>query len=161
MDWTGWLAFGVALLLMGVGIVGTVVPALPGIPLIWLTMLGFGVVDKFQRINGAFLAVLLAVTIAAEVADHLARVWGARRYGASRAGAWGAALGAIAGLFFLPLGLVVGPFLGALVGELLAGRSIKESVRAGWGGVVGTLGSVAMKVGIAVGMTVAFVVQVL
>lgn len=160
MDGTGWLGFGVALLLMGVGILGTVVPALPGIPLIWFTMLGFGWIEGFRRIDGVFLVALLAVTLAVEAADYLARMWGARRYGASKAGAWGAALGALAGIFFLPLGLVLGPFLGALIAELAAGRSLKDSLRAGWGGLVGTLGSMVVKFIVAIGMTVAFVVKV-
>ena len=159
MDWT-WLAFGVALLLMGVGVLGTVVPVLPGVPLIWLTMLGFGLMDGFQRIDGKFLAVLLLVTIAVEAADYLARIWGARRYGAGKAGTWGAVLGALVGMFVLPLGLVLGPFLGALVGELITGRPLKESLRAGWGGLVGTLGSMVVKFTVAVGMVVAFVVKV-
>lgn len=145
---------------MAVGVLGTIVPALPGIPLIWLTMLGFGFVDGFQRLDATFLVVLLGVTIAAEAADHLARVWGARRYGAGKAGMWGAALGAIAGLFFLPLGLALGPFLGALAGELLAGRSFRESVRIGWGSVLGALGSMVVKFVVALSMTAAFVVKV-
>ncbi len=155
-----WVAFGAALLLMVVGVLGTVVPVLPGVPLIWITMLLFGVLEKFQRIDAAFLAVTALVTVAAEVTDHLTRAWGARRYGAGRAGTWGAVIGAVAGLFFLPVGLLLGPFLGALVGELLAGRSVEDSLRAGWGGLLGTLGSIVVKFAVAVAMTVAFVVKV-
>ena len=156
-----WVSFGAAVLLMVVGALGTVVPVLPGLPLIWLAALGFALVDGFERVDGSFLGWLLLVTVAAEAADHLGRVWGARRYGAGKAGAWGAVIGALVGLFFLPVGLVLGPFLGALVGELLAGRTLPESVRAGWGGLVGTLGSLVVKFIVAMGMTVAFVVKVL
>ena len=124
-------------------------------------MLVFGLVDKFQHIDGPFLGWLLAVAVAAEAADYWTRAIGARRYGARKAGARGAIIGGILGLFFLPLGLVLGPFLGALIGELLSGRSLDESVRAGWGGLLGTLGSMAVKFVIAVGMTIAFVVKVL
>lgn len=161
LDLWGWVFFVVALLFMIVGALGTVVPVLPGLPMIWLASLGFALVDGFERVDWPFLGWLLLVTVAAEVADHLGRVWGARRFGAGRAGAWGAVIGALVGLFFLPVGLVLGPFLGALLGELLAGRTLPESVRAGWGGLVGTLGSMAVKVVVAVGMTVAFVVKVL
>lgn len=156
-----WIAFGVAVFIILIGILGTVLPALPGIPLIWLSMLVFALIEGFERVNAAFLGVTLVVAVAAEAADHLVRVWGARRYGAGRAGAWGTFLGAVAGLFFLPLGLIIGPFLGALVGELLAGRSFDEAFRAGWGGLVGTLGSVVTKFVIGVGMLIAFVITIL
>lgn len=156
-----WTAFAFALLFMLLGVAGTVVPALPGLPLIWLAALGFGFVNGFERVDGTFLIILLVVTVAAEASDHLARVWGARRYGAGKAGAWGAVIGALVGLFFLPIGLIVGPFFGAFIGELLAGRTLVESVRAGWGGLIGTLGSMAVKFVVAWGMTIAFVVKVL
>ncbi len=155
-----WVAFVTAFIFMLIGAAGTVVPVLPGLPLIWLASLGFALVDGFERVDWAFLGGLLLVTVAAEAADHLARVWGARRFGAGRAGAWGAVIGALVGLFFLPVGLVLGPFLGALMGELLAGRSFGESVRAGWGSLLGSVGSMAVKFMVALGMAVAFVLKV-
>lgn len=156
-----WVAFGVSLLLMLVGVAGTVVPVLPGVPLVWLAMLGFGVVDKFERVDAAFLVVMAVVVAISEATDYLTKAWGAKRFGAGRAGTWGAVFGAVAGLFFLPLGLLVGPFVGALLGELLSGRSVEESVRAGWGGLLGTLGSIVVKFAVAVTMTAAFVIKVL
>lgn len=155
------IAFGVAILLILVGALGTVIPVLPGLPLIWLTMLGFGFVEGFTRVDGRFLTITLAVLIAAEVADHWGRAWGARRFGASKAGAVGAVVGSFAGLFFLPLGLFLGPFLGAVVAELISGRTTTESVRAGFGGLIGALGSMVVKVIIAIGMLIAFIVTVL
>ncbi|MBO8141173.1 MAG: DUF456 family protein [Firmicutes bacterium] len=161
MGIAAWIAFAVALVAMAAGVLGTVLPMLPGIPLIWLTMFLFGLVEGFERVDATFLGMSFAVVVASEVADHLARAWGARRYGAGKGGSWGAVIGALAGLFFLPLGLLIGPFLGALAGELLAGRSLPDSVRAGWGGLVGTLGSMAVKLAVAAGMTAAFVIKVL
>lgn len=161
MEAAQWIAFVVSLLLMGAGVLGTVVPVLPGVPLIWIVMLVFGLIDKFQRIDATFLIVMALVTVGAELADHFTRAWGVRRYGAGQAGTWGAVIGALAGLFFLPLGLLLGPFLGALIGELWAGRSLEDSVRAGWGGLLGTLGSIVVKFAVAVAMTIAFVSKVL
>lgn len=155
-----WIAFVVSLLFMAVGVAGTVVPVLPGVPLIWLAMLGFGIVDKFQRVDATFLVITALVVVASEATDYLTRAWGAKRFGAGRAGTWGAVIGAMAGLFFLPLGLLLGPFLGALTGELLSGRSMQESLRAGWGGLIGTLSSIVVKFAVAVALTVAFVVKV-
>lgn len=156
-----WIAFIVSVIVMLIGVVGTVVPVLPGLPLVWLTMLVFGIIGKFERMDGTFLGIALFIVIVAEIADYATRAWGARRYGAGKAGAWGAIIGAFGGLFFLPVGLVLGPFLGALVAELLAGRTSDESIRAGWGGLIGTVGSIVIKITVAIGMTVAFIIKVL
>lgn len=157
----GIIALVVALVVMLVGLAGTFLPALPGIPLIWLAMLGYGVYEGFREMTPAFLVVTFLVVAATQVAEHYARAWGARRFGAGRAGAWGAVIGSIVGLFFMPLGLLLGPFLGAALFELFAGRSGGEAVRAGFGGLVGVLGSVVVNVVVALGLTVAFIVKVL
>jgi len=155
------IAFVVAVAVMVLGVLGTLIPALPGLPLIFLAMLGYGVVEGFREMTAAFLIVSLLVVVLTQVAEHYARAWGARRFGAGKAGAWGAVVGSIVGLFFMPLGLVLGPFLGATLFELIAGRSGGEAVRAGVGGLVGVLGSVAVNLVVALGLTVAFVVKVL
>ncbi len=160
MGLAGWLGFGLATVVMLIGVAGTVIPVLPGLPLIWITMLVFAIFEGFQRVDGTFLAITLAVTIAAEVAEQLGRSWGARRFGAGRPGSIGAVVGSFVGLFFLPLGLFVGPFLGAAVAELLAGRDASDAIRAGWGGLIGALGSMVFKLVVAIGMTIAFVVKV-
>lgn len=156
-----WIAFIIAVIVMLVAVAGTVVPVLPGLPLSWLAMLLFGFIEKFERLDARFLAITFAIVIATEAADYFTKAWGARRYGASKAGTWGAVLGGFAGLFFLPVGLLLGPFLGVLIAELLAGRTTDESLRAGWGGLIGTVGSIAIKITVALGITVAFVIKVL
>jgi uncharacterized protein YqgC (DUF456 family) len=153
--------FLIALLVMLVGVAGTLLPALPGLPLIWLAMLGYGLVEGFREMSPAFLAVALLVVAATQVAEHYARAWGARTFGAGKAGAWGAVIGSIAGLFFMPIGLVLGPFLGAMLFELVAGRSGEQALKAGVGGLVGVLGSVVVNLVVALGLTVAFVMKVL
>lgn len=158
---THWAAFAIALIAMIAGIIGTFMPALPGIPLIWLSMLGYGFVEGFQEMSPTFLVIALVVVILTQVAEHYAKAWGAKRYGAGKAGAWGAVLGSIVGLFFMPIGLVLGPFLGALLFELGAGRSTGDAVKAGWGGLVGVLGSVLVNVLVAVGLTLSFVFKVI
>lgn len=150
------IAFFVALAVMLVGLAGTFIPAIPGLPLIWLAMLGYGAVEGFREMKWWFLAMALALVVLCQVAEHYAKAWGARRYGAGRAGTWGAVLGSIAGLFFMPIGLVAGPFLGAMLGELLAGRSARAALRAGWGALAGLLGSVVVNVLFALGLIVAF-----
>jgi uncharacterized protein len=151
----------IALLVMLAGLVGVLMPAIPGIPLIWLAILGYGFVDRFRAIGPTFLVVTLALVVLSQMAEYYAKAWGAKKYGAGRAGMWGAVIGSIIGLFFMPIGLLAGPFLGALVAELLAGRSANEALRAGWGGLVGVLGSVAVNFVLALTLIIAFVIQVL
>ncbi|MFZ5816624.1 MAG: DUF456 domain-containing protein [Bacillota bacterium] len=155
------IAFLLALAAMVVGIIGTFIPALPGLPIIWLAMLGYGFFEGFREMTTAFLVATLLVVAVTQVAEHYARAWGAKTFGAGRAGAWGAVIGSLAGLFFMPLGLVLGPFLGALIAELLAGRNSQEALRAGFGGLVGVLGSVVVNVIVALSLTIAFVLKVL
>lgn len=155
------VAFVGALLVMLVGLVGVFLPSLPGIPLIWLAMLGYGFVEGFRAISLTFLAVTFLLVVLAQVAEHYARAWGAKRFGAGKAGTWGAVIGSIAGLFFMPIGLLAGPFLGALIGELLAGRKADEAVRAGWGGLVGVLGSVVANLALALMLVIAFLFRVI
>lgn len=155
------VAFVLALVVMLVGVIGVLLPAIPGIPLIWVAMLVYGLFDGFEQMSVNFLVVTFVVVVGAQVAEHYAKAWGAQRFGAGRAGTWGAVIGSIIGIFFMPLGLVVGPFAGALLGELLAGRPTKEAMRAGWGGLVGVLGSVVINFMIAIALTVSFIVRVL
>lgn len=151
----------IALVVMFVGIVGTFLPALPGIPLIWLAMLGYGFFEGFREMSATFLVITFLVVAATQVAEHYARAWGATRFGAGKAGAWGAIIGSIVGLFFMPIGLVLGPFLGAMLFELVAGRSSEQAFWAGIGGMVGVLGSILVNVLVGIGLTVAFLLKVL
>lgn len=102
-----------------VGVLGTVLPALPGATLIWLGMLVYGFFVKFQNLPWTFyagqgLAVLLIFLV-----DYLAGIWGVRRYGGSREAVWGSVLGGLLGVLLLgPFGLIFGPFIGAVAGEL-------------------------------------------
>lgn len=155
------MVFIIALAVMLFGVVGTFMPAVPGLPLIWIAMLGYGFYEGFQQMSPAFLTIGLLVVAATQVAEHYAKAWGAKRFGAGKAGAWGAVIGSIVGLFFMPIGLLLGPFLGALIAELIAGRSSEEAVKAGIGGLVGVLGSVVVNVIVALSLTIAFVLKVL
>lgn len=155
------VAMVVALAVMIAGLAGTFVPAIPGLPLIWLAMLGYGAVEGFRAMTPGFLVIALILVIGSQAAEHYARAWGAKRWGAGRAGIWGAVIGSIAGLFFPPIGLILGPFLGAALFELLAGRNTGEALRAGWGGVIGVLSSVVINVLLALSMIVAFLWKVL
>ena len=112
----------IAAILVLVGLAGIIVPALPGIPLIFAGMLLAAWTDGFDKVGAWTLAALGVLTLLSVAVDFWATAVGARRVGASRLAIIGAVLGTFAGLFFGPLGLFVGPFAGAMAGELPPGR---------------------------------------
>ena len=127
------------------GAAGIVLPALPGPPLVWLGLLFGAWADGFTRVSGwtvAFLGVLAVATI---VIDLLATAAGAQRVGASRWAILGAAIGTVVGLFFGIPGLVLGPFVGAVVGELATRRDWRAAGKVGVGTSLGLLLGMAAK----------------
>jgi uncharacterized protein len=125
--------------LMVVGLVGAIVPALPGIPLIFAGVWLIAGVDGYRHIGLGWLLGIAAVGAVGFVVDLLAGALGAKRMGASPQAAWGALIGTMIGLFFGIPGLLFGPFLGAVLGELSAGSSVLRSAHAGvsaWMGLI-------------------------
>ncbi|MBS0570397.1 MAG: DUF456 family protein [Proteobacteria bacterium] len=137
--WLQTLYFILAGVLILVGIAGTVVPTLPGVPLVFGGMLLAAWADHFQHIGTFTLIVLGVLAGLALLIDFAAGVLGARRVGASTRALWGASIGMLAGLFFGLPGLLLGPFLGALIGELSAGNKLDHATRVGIGTWIGLL----------------------
>ncbi len=137
--------FLVSMLVVAVGLIGTIVPGLPGMPLIlggialFTIGNGFAVVGPFQF----FLFVVLGLV--AMGLNFLGNLIGAQKFGVSRIGLFGALLGLVIGFFVLPgLGIIVGPLLGATAAELLQGRAIRDALRSGFGVLIGYIfGSLA------------------
>lgn len=149
--------FWIILVVMVAGLAATFVPALPGLPIIWVASLVYAIATGFHPVGWVYLLLTGLVVLLVQVAEQLARAWGAKRFGASKWGTWGAVIGSLIGLFFMPFGLFLGPFLGALLAELIAGRSLAEATRAGWGGLVGVLGSVVINVLVGIGLIIGFI----
>jgi len=134
----------IAALLVLVGIAGTVVPVLPGVPLVFGGLALAAWAEGFQRVGTVTLVILGVLTALAVLADLAASAFGAKRMGASPRAVVGASIGAVVGLFFGLPGLVLGPFLGAVAGELSANRALLHAGRAGLGTWLGLLlGSIA------------------
>lgn len=151
------LYYALAIILVLIGIVGTILPALPGLPLVFAGMLLAAWAGGFEQIGMTTLVVLGVLTAASLLIDFWATAVGARRVGASRKAVIGAILGTFAGLFFGPLGLFAGPFAGALAGELLHGRrldpgGIGHAARIGFGTWMGIVFGVALKLTLAFAM---------
>lgn len=141
-----WVLAGVLVL---VGLVGTLVPLLPGIPLMMGGMLLGAWAEDFTRVGWYTLGFLLALTVLSLVVEAAASGLGAKRVGASRAAVVGAALGALFGFFLGIVGLLVGPFVGAVAGELLARGGPARAMQVGAGAWLGFLVGTVAKVAIA------------
>lgn len=130
------------------GMAGAVVPALPGVPLVFGGMWLAAWADHFQHIGAVTLSVLGILAAMAMLIDFIAGLLGARRVGASGLALWGASIGTLVGLFFGLVGLLFGPFAGALAGELLAGSKVNKATKVGiatWLGLLfGTLAKLAL-----------------
>jgi uncharacterized protein YqgC (DUF456 family) len=137
-----------ALVLVLIGLAGSVLPALPGVPLVFAGLLMAAWAGDFQRVGWVTLTLLGLLTVASFVIDLAATVLGARRVGATKLAIVGAAVGTFAGVFFGIPGLLVGPFAGAVAGEMLSHGEWRQATRAGvatWIGLLfGTLAKLAL-----------------
>ncbi len=160
MDMTG-LFYVLAGLLVLVGLAGVILPALPGLPLVFAGMLLAAWADGFERIGVWSLIALGVLTAISFVVDFWAAAVGAKRVGASRLALVGTVVGTFVGLFFGLPGLFAGPFVGAVVGELIARRDLRpggigQATRVGIGTWVGIALGVALKLALAVLMLAVF-----
>jgi uncharacterized protein YqgC (DUF456 family) len=153
---TLWLLL--AALLVLIGLAGIVIPALPGVVLIFSGLLLAAWAEGFQYIGAKTLAVLGMLTVLAWSLDLAAGALGARRFGASRHAIIGASVGALVGLFFSVPGMLLGPFLGAVAGELLARRDLEQAGRAGVGAWLGLVLGVAAKLALSISMIAVYLV---
>lgn len=146
------LLYMLAALLALVGLAGTIMPALPGLPLVFAGMLLAAWTGGFEQVGVWVVVVLGLMTLVSFAVDFWATAHGARRVGASRKAVIGAVIGTFAGLFFFPVGLLVGPFAGALVGEMLHGREWRQATKVGFGTWFGVVLAVVLKLGLAFAM---------
>jgi len=146
------LYYALAVILVLVGIAGVILPALPGLPLVFAGMLLAAWAGDFQQIGWVTLVILGLLTLLSVGVDFFATLVGAKRVGASKKALLGAVLGTFAGLFFGPVGLFAGPFVGALLGELWHGREIGQAAKVGLGTWLGILLGTVLKLGLAFAM---------
>lgn len=148
-----------AALLVIAGLVGMVSPALPGPVLLFAGLWMAAWAEGFAHVGAGTVITLGVMAAIAMLLDSLAGAFGARRYGASGRAMLGAALGGIVGIFFGLPGLLLGPFIGALLGELSMRRDLPTASRAGWGATVGMLLGIAAKMALGIAMLGLFVMM--
>ena len=146
------LYYALAVILVLVGIAGVILPALPGLPLVFVGMLLAAWAGDFRQIGWVTLVVLGLLTLLSIAADLFATMVGAQRIGASKKALFGTVIGTFAGLFFMPVGLLAGPFVGALLGELWHSREIGQAAKVGLGTWLGILLGTVLKLGLAFAM---------
>ena len=151
----------VALSLIALGVAGTLLPALPGVTLVFGGMLLAAWIDHFQRIPGWLVAVFAVLTIVAWAVDYFAAMAGAKKVGASKLAIAGAAIGTLAGIFTGLWGLLFMPLVGAATGELIAQRDLRRAGHVGFATWIGLLVGTAVKLAIVFAMVGAFVVALL
>jgi uncharacterized protein YqgC (DUF456 family) len=152
-----WWLF--AIVLMAVGLLGTVLPAVPGAIIILAAAVIHQLMLGSEKSLGWWnVGALVLLTLLSYALEFASGYFGAKRFGATRWGAFGAMIGAIAGLFFPFPGLIVGPVVGAIAGELVAGKRLVSAGRAGWGTLLGNLAGMLGKLTIGLVMVSWFLV---
>lgn len=144
MVWIGWT---VAIIMFAIAFVGLIYPVIPSVVFILAGFLLYGVFVSFEELTWLFWVIQLLFVVLLFGADTLANLVGVKRFGGSKAGMWGSTIGLLIGPFVIPVfGILAGPFLGAIIAELLFTRSgIKQAFRTGVGSVVGFLTSAVVK----------------
>jgi uncharacterized protein YqgC (DUF456 family) len=144
------------IILMLIGIIGCLVPVLPGPPLSFLgiILLHF---SRFGEFTNTTIIIFAAITIVVSILDYVVPIWGTKRFGGSKYGTRGATVGLIIGIFLGPAGIIIGPFAGAVVGELLFKDDMKYAFKAGFGSLLGFMTGIGLKLAASCVMTFYFV----
>lgn len=146
---------GIILLLAGIA--GCIFPFLPGPPLAYGSLILLQI-STYKPFTENFLVIWALVTTAVVIADYYIPIWGTKKFGGTKGGVWGATIGLIVGIFFFPpLGLIVGPFIGAFAGEIMNNQDSNKAFRSAIGSFVGFVAGTLMKLGITVVMGYYFI----
>lgn len=143
------------------GLLGTILPILPGAILIYIGMLIYGFMTRFVTLDATFFLLQALVLVLIFTVDFIASAVGTRHFDGSKQAAWGAIIGTILSLiFFGPLGIAIGPFLGAVIAELLRGVQLEKAIHVGFGTLIGFLGGTVLKLGAEVLMIIYFFMRI-
>jgi len=150
-----------ALILFVLGLLGTVLPVLPGAILIYGGMLLYGIMTQFTTLGTNFFLIQALILVLVLAVDFLASAVGTRQFKGSKQAVWGAAIGTVLGMiFFGPLGLIIGPFLGAVIAELLQNPNLNQAIWVGIGTLIGFVSGTFLKIAIEIIMIVYFFMKI-
>ena len=154
-----WICLGWTLLV--IGFVGCFVPVLPGPTIAYCALLSVLAIGDHAAPSVTVLVGAGLLTAMVTVLDYVVPAWGAAKFNCSRWGTFGCFVGTIVGLFFVPIGILVGPFLGAFLGELIAMKPIGAALKGGLGAFLGFLSGVFLKILACISMTFIYIMLVL
>ena len=157
-----YFLLAIAIILIILGLLGCVLPVIPGPPLSFLGLLVLNFTDiPDEKFSTNFLLIAAGIAVLVTVLDYIVPIWGTKKFGGTKAGMWGATIGLIVGLFFSPfsafLSILIGPFIGAIIGESVAGSDSKHAFKAGFGAFIGFLGGIFIKLAASVYITYHFI----
>jgi uncharacterized protein YqgC (DUF456 family) len=155
------IGLSVALLVMLMAFGVSIIPGFPGPPIVLVAATGHRLWFGQHGVSGLMLVCLALLTISSLVLDYFASLYGAKKFGATWRGVLGAFVGGIVGIFFSLPGIIVGPFLGALLFELMGGHEFDKASRAGFGAFLGVFAGVFAKCIICAMMIGLFTVDVI
>ncbi len=148
------IVIGIVLLI--IGLLGCVLPIIPGPPISYLGMVMLQLTERGD-FSATSMVLFAAIAIAVTVLDFIVPIWGTKRMGGSKAGTWGATIGLLLGVFFFPpLGLIIGPLIGAVIGELTTGKDFEPALKSGLGSFLGFLMGTGMKLAVSIVITYKF-----
>lgn len=133
----------IASLLLLTGLIGCIMPALPGPPLSYLGLLLLHFTKQYD-FSTKFLIAWAVITILVSIIDYLIPIWGTKKFGGSRYGIWGSVIGLLLGFLWPPIGIIFGPFIGAVIGEMIGGQK-NNALKAGFGAFIGFIGGTVIK----------------
>ena len=149
----------VVFLLVGVGLAGTILPVLPGVPMIFIGLWLAAWIDGYERVGGFTMGLLGVLTLLSVIVDFAASAMGAKRVGASPRAIWGALIGSIVGIFVGIPGLLLGPFAGAVIGELSVRGDSSQAAKVGIATWLGLLFGALAKIALSFAMIGIFVLS--
>lgn len=129
---------------MLIGLAGCILPVIPGPPLSWIGLLIVHF-TRFADFSVRFLWITVFVAIVVTVLDYLIPIWGTKRFGGTKAGMWGATIGMIIGIIFSPIGMILGAFGGAVIGEAMNGKDSTSAFKSGIGSFIGFMLGIGLK----------------
>ena len=148
------------IVLFAIGLIGTIAPVVPGTTIVLAAAIIHRIMLGPDKSIGWYtIVVLVLLTLVSYAVDVLAGYFGAKYFGATKRGTFGAIAGAVVGLLFGLIGLFVGPVIGAIVGEIIAGKRMIDAGRAGWGSLLGNIGAILAKLIIALAMIIIFLIN--
>ena len=151
-----YLLLALAIAMIIVGIIGCLVPVLPGPPLSFIGILVLHF-TKFAHFSTNLLIILGLVAVIVAVFDYVVPIWGTKKFGGTKYGVRGATVGLLIGLFFGPPGIIIGPFIGAVVGELIYKDDFAYAIKAGFGSLIGFMAGIGLKLAASLIITFYFI----